>query len=740
MRFPRATFTRSRLACAVALALIGAPALTLAQSADELEKISVTGTAEKDAVHSAPSQASLTAPSPESIISDQAIRDYSAPTADYAQILSMTPGVFAYSPNGVGLSDAKVTMRGLSDAFFNITFDGIPFNDTNGVSHHSWVFFPGQFIGGAVVDRSPGTAATIGQATFGGTVDLRSRVLEPAERTSVTASYGSWNTRLVNLEHETGDTGTDGRSNLLVNAQKMKSDGYEAGNIQDRSATSAKYRLAISPDMTLTLYGDLLDLKNNTPSIKGLTRTNYAAGNYTYLLGSDPTKGNYTGYNFYGIVTSFFYADLAANLGDGWKLDDKVYLYSYHNKQNYENSTNNIPKAPSANSAIDKLNQYLTFGNLLRASLSTGPGELRTGLWLDQAHSHRYQIPSDPRTWKDQPAPNFIETYTTTTFQPYVEYEWAVTKDLSVLPGFKFASYHQDFYHWQDNGGAVGTLGGVLNTTTDTISGGAGSLINSATYSDALPSISLHYLLAPNWSAYAQYAIGDEIPSTSIFDVANAKVSPLPRATKARTVQLGSVWKSAMVTASLDAYRTGLDGTYTALPPDTSTGYVGYQLTGNEVDEGIEGEANVVLGHGFSLYGNGTLASLKYVTGQWVAGAPHDTESLAATYDATQGYSVNLQVNRVGTQYNDAKNGTHQAFEIAPIVLTNLYVNYRIERPMALVKRAHLQFSIDNLFDRHNIVAIAAPLSGSSDANPLPNDLLSILPGRSLSLSLTADF
>ena len=73
-------------------------------------------------------------------------------------------------------------------------------------------------------------------------------------------------------------------------------------------------------------------------------------------------------------------------------------------------------------------------------------------------------------------------------------------------------------------------------------------------------------------------------------------------------------------------------------------------------------------------------------------------------------------------------------------MLTNLYVNYRIERPMALVKRANLQFSIDNLFDRHNIVAIAAPLSGSSDANPLPNDLLSILPGRSLSLSLTADF
>jgi len=53
------------------------------------------------------------------------------------------------------------------------------------------VFFPSQFIGGAVIDRSPGSAATIGQATFAGSINLLSRNMEPQKRTSVTASEGT---------------------------------------------------------------------------------------------------------------------------------------------------------------------------------------------------------------------------------------------------------------------------------------------------------------------------------------------------------------------------------------------------------------------------------------------------------------------------------------------------------------------------------------------------------------------
>jgi hypothetical protein len=61
-------------------------------------------------------------------------------------------------------------------------------------------------------------------------------------------------------------------------------------------------------------------------------------------------------------------------------------------------------------------------------------GVLRTGVWYDCAKGFRYPFPSDPRNWIDVSAPNFIETYQTTTVQPYLEYEFHVTPALRITP------------------------------------------------------------------------------------------------------------------------------------------------------------------------------------------------------------------------------------------------------------------------------------------------------------------
>jgi len=733
------SFHRTPIAKAVyrtiALTALASSCAAQSQSPADLGAVVVTGKAQetREATATAPSQGSLTARSAQSTVSDTAVRDYTSPVADYTQALSMTPGVFSYAPNGVGLGDAKITLRGLSDSFAVFSFDGIPFNDTNGVSHHSWVFFPTQFLGGAVVDRSPGSASTIGQAAFAGSVDLRSRTLETDRRTSVTGSIGTWNTRLIGLEHETGQFGQDGGSNLLVTAQKMRSDGYETFNKQDRQALSLKYQQALGAGTTLTLFSSYLNLTNNTPNIKGVTRASHEAGDDRTILSGDPTQPNYYGYNFYDVYTNFSYAGITTTLGDGWKLDDKAYFYQYHNQQNYNSTT-----AISTSSAIDKLNSYGTAGNVLRLSRESQLGTLRTGLWLDRANSKRYQIPSDPRTGVNQAAPNFNEHYITTTLQPYVEYEFKLGDDLRLTPGVKYASYRQSFEHQQDNGGAVGTLGGTYNKTAGTITGGAPSLSNAITYHDVLPALDLHYKLRPNWSAYAQYAVGDEIPSTSVFDVKNAQVSPPPKATKAKTFQVGTVWNSELMTLSADVYRTKFDSAYTAVGPDT-TGNFAYVLSGTQVSQGVEFEGNVALGAGFSLYGNGTVGSLKYDNGQWVAGAPRDTETLGINYQYA-GWAVNLSANRVGRNYNDDKSGAHEAFVIDPVVLTNFFANYTIKNPTSFSKQVKLQLAVNNLMNRHDIVAIASPAAGSSSAKPSAADLLTVLPARSVALTATLDF
>ncbi|SRR6266446_4392062 len=134
----------------------------------------------------APSQSSLDARSAQSVISPEYIQNFTSPTADYTEVVQMAPGTFSFSPNGAGLGDSKTFFRGFSDGDYTMTFDGIPFNDTNSPTHHSWAFFPGQFIGQTVFDRSPGSASTIGPTNFGGSINMMSPNLRPDQNVRAT--------------------------------------------------------------------------------------------------------------------------------------------------------------------------------------------------------------------------------------------------------------------------------------------------------------------------------------------------------------------------------------------------------------------------------------------------------------------------------------------------------------------------------------------------------------------------
>jgi iron complex outermembrane receptor protein len=724
MKHPRLKSSTVQILQAIAAMCMVAPLIAHAQQATDLGAVSASGAgdasesvaAKPTASKTAISQSSLDARSAQSEVSNEFVRNYTSPVADFSQVLQMTPGLYSYSPNGVGLGDTKTYFRGFSDGDYSMTFDGIPFQDTNSPTHHSWAFFPSQFLGGAVIDRSPGSAATIGPANFGGSVNLLSRVLEPQRRESVFGSYGSFNTKIYGVEMETGQFGTEGNSNLLINAHQMTSDGYQTYNKQQRDAVSLKYQWAITDNTALTVFGSYIDLKTNTPNIKGATRAQIAQFGDDYLLSGNPADPTYFGYNFYHVTSDFDYVGLTSNLGDGWKLDDKLYTYAYHNQQNYNGTT------ITATSATDKLNSYRTYGNLLRLSQESSLGVFRTGLWTESADTNRYQIPSDPRTWVDSVLPNFHETFKTTTLQPFAEYEFNVSDALKVTPGIKYSVYRQALTQFADNGKTVGNLGG------------APSIDHSATYKTVLPSIDAHYMLQKNLSAYVQFATGDEIPPSSVFDVKNAAVTTLPSSIKSKTWQIGSVWKSDSFTFDIDAYHIKFDNAYSSFTD--LDGNTTFFSNGTSTAQGIEAEGNVLLGGGFNLYLNGTYGTNKFQSGQWVAGAPSDTETMALNY-SRDGWDIGWMNKRVGRTFND-NGSTHEAVKIDPFLISNLFVNYTIKNPGAFAKQAKIQFGINNLFDKHSIVGVTPATTATSVA--APGDVLTLLPARSVSLALNVDF
>jgi iron complex outermembrane receptor protein len=338
-----------------------------------MQQIEVNAGVDSIAAQAAPSGGFLDEGSPQSLVSNTYIENFTSPIADFGELVQIVPGAFTTSSNGVGLGQSKTYFRAFADGEYNIDFDGIPYYDTNTPTHHSWAFFPSQWIGGVDFDRSPGTASTIGPTPFGGSMHQFSKPLSNELNIRGTASYGTWNTKLYDAAFNSGNFGLfggDKKSNLFVDVHRMTSDGYQSFNYNERDAGSLLYQYTFSPRTVLTGFSGVIHLYSNGPNISSSRCMMYgtsATGSYgctenLYLNGastptavtlpqtgagikflmtnnSDPASWFNFQYNSYVVPTDFEYVGLKTEFGKGWYLEVKPYTYNYDNGEKYSNAT-----------------------------------------------------------------------------------------------------------------------------------------------------------------------------------------------------------------------------------------------------------------------------------------------------------------------------------------------------------------------------------------------------------------
>ncbi len=717
-------------------------------------------------------------------IMDPYIRNFTSPVADYAEIVQNSPGTFSINSNGVGLGDAKVYFRGFLDGNYDITFDGIPFEDTNSPTHHSWAFFPTPLIGGVDFDRSPGDAATVGPTPFGGSINLLSRPLASNFNVRGGVSYGSFNTILTNVELDSGKLGANGKTRVAADFNHLTSDGFQSFNAQQRSAGGIKVQYDFSDEKVLTGFSGVVLLDTNTPNTKGPTRAQYTT-QYNYLLqNTDATRSDYVGYNFYHIPTDFEYVGYKTPIGAGFHLDTKQYTYSYYNQQNYAtqpvDSKKNALPINEANCfangvvakgcGVDKLNSYRKYGDISTFSQVSRFGILRAGLWYEWATTSRHQVPQDPISGADNPLPNFNEKFITTTYQPFAEYEYHPTSKLALTAGVKYAHYGFDLTQFSDNGGAIGTL-----------PSGTAAVYHSTGYNSVLPSADVNYRIRENWSVYGQFATGSVIPPSSVFDVPNTTtsktgvisiiptpVSQPPSPSYAKSYQGGSVLKLHRMTLSGDYFYVRYGNAYTASPDPNAVGSNEYQSSGDSVTKGFEGDTNIAIAKGLSIYLNGTVGSDHFVSqtilnpsaGQlnrtytnpnyqaWVANTPANTETYGITYQ-NRNMDFGFFTKRIGPMWNDGKttaplaysDGTtanlsitkNQYIPIDSFDVANLFLNYTI-RNQSRFDNTKVRLSINNLLNAQNITSVTAA-NTTAAFTPSTADTLGLLPGRSITVT-----
>ena len=122
------------------------------------------------------------------------LQDFSNSGRELPMLFARTPGILAWSENGVGTGTSYLRIRGAGGSRINVTLDGVPLNSPEDQS----VFWAnmnsyGKLLSSVQIQRGVGTS-THGDGAFGGTIALGMKApsLEPSGEISV--SYGSYNT------------------------------------------------------------------------------------------------------------------------------------------------------------------------------------------------------------------------------------------------------------------------------------------------------------------------------------------------------------------------------------------------------------------------------------------------------------------------------------------------------------------------------------------------------------------
>ncbi len=719
----------------------------------QVSELVITGAA--GSVSAAPVKASLAATEPMSIIDRKAIDQFVPATADYNQIINLAPSMASTSFNGPGLGEAKSTLRGFKDGEYNITYDGIPWGDANGPTHHSTSFFPSSTIGAAVVDRGPGTASQLGVATFGGSVNLFSPEVSDERGGSQSLTMGSWKTYESVTKLSTGDIDQLNGAHALVNLQELSTAGNLSLNKAYANNQLVRAVLPIMGSWKLTVLGTWNFTRIHTNDNAGATLAQVALYGKNFALDNNPANPTYYGYNLVTKHTYFNYAKLTGDVTPTLKLEDTVYSYYYKNDtesaldptlspSDIANKTGlaitQVPGGkPVANGHVPgytKLNVYKIYGDILHLDQELPFGVIKTGIWLETADTGpraRYDYDAtaskiggpyvvDYRQKVIAGVPQYLEYLQNSgwhQYEPFIDFEWKVTPALTVTPGIKY-------------------LNETISVNSDVNQKSRQPFHGSKEFTKTLYFLTANYKIQDNLSAYAQYATGFLVPDISVTQVVNPQLSQLQPQTSTN-YQAGVVYHGSKFTFDADVYDIDFKNklqSVSVTDPVAGLETVSFNL-GGALYKGVEGSVTYQVSDRVFAFANGSINSAKaqggtsiingvpvvILGGKQIAGAPKSTSAVGIYYQ-DENWTLSLLNKYVGVAWG--AEGEPDAYKINGYSSADMTVVYRFGR-------YRLEGAVYNLLDSQQFTSV-------KPGKTVPYDQYYYQPERSYQLSLKVNF
>lgn len=184
------------------------------------------------------------APFAVSNIKKSTLQSFSKSGQELPFLFSRTPGVLAWSENGVGTGTTYMRIRGAAGSRINVTLDGVALNSPEDQT----VFWANMnsyaaLLGSVQIQRGVGSS-TNGDGAFGGSISLATAAPSYTPTFELTGSYGSYNTYNVGASFSTGLLGNHWIFNGAYH--ETATDGF----IHGTNGRSGSYLGA------LTYYGD----------------------------------------------------------------------------------------------------------------------------------------------------------------------------------------------------------------------------------------------------------------------------------------------------------------------------------------------------------------------------------------------------------------------------------------------------------------------------------------------------
>ncbi len=683
------------------------------------------------AAANAPAKSSVDATQPQSIISRPYIELAVPETGDFTNVANIAPSVSGNSGNGAGYSDTKMVLRGFQDGEYNVTYDGIPYGDTNDPTHHSNTFFPASTIGALTVDRGPGAAGDLGQENFGGAIHMFSNKVSDDFGFTQKLSYGSFNSWQAVSILQTGHIEALHGLKVLLNLQERHTDGALSYFSLKSDNQSIKAELPINDNWSATFLFTHNMNYSHQPDNDGITLGQEALYGKDFYLNNDPNSPNYYNYNNILKHTDFGYLRVNGDLGNGFTVEDTLYTYFYSNKTisalDATGGTVNGPaSAKLTNPAgvdikgvivvagagandvpgYDKLNHYDVSGNIIRLNKQFSFGTLKVGALTETSDTnrHRYDLDldyqgqvgnvvRDPRekacSGSGNPAsPNqacpvddksvqIEENSYWWQYQLFGDFVWTPTDKLTVTPGVKYINLMR------------GVTGKIKSKPLSYV-----APYSKEKYDATLPFLTVNYKLQSNWSLYGQYAKGFLTPSLSSLYVNNVDASTVEPETTVN-YQLGTVYNGHSVSVDADIYKIDVDNSFKC-DNDTcvNLGKVAYK--------GVEGQVAYNFDFGLTAFANASINSAKdnlptsATYKKTIAKAPKGTAAIGGIYKSGN-LKLALSEKWIGEQWADGAETA--AYRLKPYDTTNFAVSYDFGRFGA-------KLGVDNLFDHRSTTKV----------------------------------